>query len=329
MLDSLMSMINRKLRFSIYPVVLIVALVVQLGACQHSMKPSEGKVSGVFFEWFEYTGKDKLFDQKLAPGEFQNPVLPGFYPDPSIVRVDDDYYMVNSSFGYFPGLPVFKSTDLVSWQQIGHALTKESQFNFSGLRISKGIFAPTLRYHEGTYYLVTTAVDSGGNFLITSSDPAGPWSDPVFLPEVGGIDPDIFFDDDGRVYITHNSTPIGEPLYDGHRAIWIWEFDLSSKKIIPGSDRLIVDGGVDITKEPIWIEGPHIYKTKGWYYLMCAEGGTGDQHSVVIFRSKSLEEPFVPYEHNPILTQRDLDPSRPNPIANAITTPDGKPIYCR
>lgn len=277
-----------------------------------AVSPSSAK-----FEWFEYNGNDPEFAEPLEEGHFFNPVLAGYHPDPSVIRVGEDYYLVNSSFAHWPGLPIYHSKDLVSWKQIGHAIERSEQLSFDGLRISRGIFAPTIRYHDGVYYIITTAVDSGGNFIVTANDPAGPWSKPVYLPEVGGIDPDLFFDDNGRVYIAHNDEPPGEPLYQGHRGIWLWEFDLAAMKVLPDSPKLIVNGGVNLAEKPIWAEGPHIYKIDGWYYLTAAEGGTGPQHSQTIYRTRSLEEDFVPYEHNPILTQRDLDPARPDPIVNA------------
>jgi len=286
-------------------------LIVCLDPAQAESQPR------VVFDWFEYEGRDAVFSEALKPGHFRNPVIAGFHPDPSIVRVERDYYLVTSSFAYSPGLPVFHSTDLVNWEQIGHALTRRSQLTLeNGEGISRGIFAPTLRFHDGLFYIITTDVDGIGNFYITARDPAGPWSDPVRLPEIRGIDPDLFFDDDGRVYITHNGEPEGAPLYDGHRAIWMWEYDMKARKVIPGSGKVIVNGGVDLEKKPIWIEAPHIYRINDWYYLGCAEGGTADQHSQVIFRTRSLDEPFVPYENNPVLTQRDLDPERQNPITS-------------
>ena len=283
----------------------------------------------VTFDWFQYEGRDSQFASPPGPDYYQNPVLAGFYPDPSVVRVDDNYYLVNSSFAYFPGLPVFHSTDLVHWTKIGHGLNRREQLTFEdGQGISRGIFAPTIRHHNGRFYIINTDVDGIGNFIITASDPAGPWSEPTVLPEIDGIDPDLFFDDDGRVWIAHNGPPAGEPKYQGHRAIWLWEFDVERMKLLKGSDRIIVDGGVDISKEPIWIEGPHLYKANGWYYLSCAEGGTEEGHSQVIFRARSLDGPFLPWEHNPILTQRDLDPGRPDPVtstghADFVQTPAG------
>ncbi|MBC7187529.1 MAG: family 43 glycosylhydrolase, partial [Calditrichaeota bacterium] len=129
----------------------------------------------------------------------RNPILPGFHPDPSVCRVGDDYYLVHSSFEYFPGIPVHHSKDLVHWRLIGYVLTRKSQLNLDGVRASGGIYAPTIRYHEGLFYVVTTCVDCGGNFYVTAKDPAGPWSDPVWLDQEG-IDPSLFFDEDGTAY---------------------------------------------------------------------------------------------------------------------------------
>ncbi|MEN0036588.1 MAG: glycoside hydrolase family 43 protein [Cellvibrio sp.] len=273
--------------------------------------------NSVNFYQFTYEGKDSVFAHKPAAGQFQNPIIAGFYPDPSITRAGDDYYLVTSSFSYSPGVPIFHSKDLVNWKSLGHVLVTPKQLPLYKQQTSRGIYAPTIRYHDGTFYLITTLVDVRGNFIVTAKNPEGPWSDPILLPEVGGIDPDIFFDDDGRVYIAHNDAPIGEPLYDGHRAIWLWEFDLKNKKVIKESRRLIVNGGTDLAKKPVWIEAPHIYKINGWYYLLCAEGGTGYDHSQVVFRTKDLTKSFEPYAGNPILTQRDLDINRPNPITTA------------
>ncbi|MDC8832304.1 glycoside hydrolase family 43 protein [Alteromonas gilva] len=295
----------------------IVAGLCLLGCQSQSELPlyNESDKSQVTFDWFEYSTPNNR--PAAPPGEFANPVLPGFYPDPSITKKGDNYYLTTSSFSYTPGLPILRSSNLTDWTLIGYALDREDQMQFAGAGISRGIFAPTIRYHDGLFYIITTSVDNGGNFIITASDPTGPWSEPVWLPEVGGIDPDIFFDDDGRVYITHNEAPPGEPLYDGHRAIWMWEYDPETQKVLPDSRQLLVNGGVDLSKQPIWIEAPHIYKINGWYYLSCAEGGTGPQHSQVVFRSRSLDKPFVPYENNPILTQRDLSYPRPNPVDTA------------
>ena len=260
----------------------------------------------VSFERFEYTGRDTVFEQPLPAGHFRNPILTGYYPDPSICRVGEDYFLINSSFAHFPGIPIFHSRDLVNWRQIGHVIDRPSQLNYDGLRITRGIFAPAISHHDGMFYVICTMVDSGGNFLMTATDPAGPWSDPIWL-QFDGIDPSIFFDDDGRAWIVNNGNPPdNKPLYQGHRAIWIQEFDYKNMKLV-GPRSIIVNGGVDLSKKPVWIEGPHIYKRNGWYYLCCAEGGTSIHHSQVILRSKAPTGPFVPWEDNPILTQRDLD----------------------
>lgn len=292
------------------------ALITLLAGFSLSLNAICSPAQSVHFHNFTYEGKDTAFAAPLAPDEFQNPILAGFHPDPSITRVGDDYYLANSSFSWSPGVPIFHSKDLVHWESLGYALVTPKQLPLHNQQVSRGIYAPTLRYHDGVFYLITTLVDTRGNFLVTATNPAGPWSDPIELPEVGGIDPDIFFDEDGRVYITHNDEPPGQPLYQGHRAIWQWELDLANKKIIKTSRRLLVNGGTDIHKKPVWIEGPHVYKINGWYYLLCAEGGTEANHSAVIFRSRNLREPFIAYDKNPILTQRDLDPSRANPVAN-------------
>ncbi len=246
---------------------------------------------------------------------FENPILPGYYPDPSICRVGGDYYLVNSTFSYFPGVPIFHSTDLVNWNQIGHVLDRPEQIDLSGLGISEGIFAPTIQHHEGRFYMITTLVGKEGNFVVTSSDPKGPWSNPVWLPKVKGIDPSLFFDENGHSYIVFNSDPPNnKPLYNGHRSIKIIEFDKESLQTV-GESQILVNGGVDISKKPVWIEGPHLFKHGEYYFLSAAEGGTSVNHSQVIFRTKSLDKPFIPWENNPILTQRHLDPKRPNPIS--------------
>jgi alpha-N-arabinofuranosidase len=248
-------------------------------------------------------------------GSYTNPILAGFYPDPSICRVGNDYYLVNSSFVYYPGLPVFHSTDLVNWKQLGHAMNRPEQLPLQGAGMSRGLYAPTIRYHNGLFYIVCTLVDRGGNFVITAKNPAGPWSNPVWMKNVEGIDPSLYFDEEsGKAFILYNSIPPeNKSLWNGHRTIRMRSFDVASLQA--GDDEiLLVNGGTDTAKHPVWIEGPHIYKINGWYYLLCAEGGTGFDHSEVVFRSKTVEGPYVSYEGNPILTQRHLDPTRKHPI---------------
>lgn len=265
------------------------------------------------FSSFSYEGRDAEVAVPKA-GEYRNPILAGYYPDPSVLRVGADYYLVNSSFAHYPGIPIFHSKDLVHWTQIGNAIDRPGQLDFSGKRTSQGVFAPDISYHDGTFYIVNTCVECRGNFVITAKDPAGPWSDPIWLP-FEGIDPSIYWEGD-HAYIVNNRAPDEQPRYDGHRALWIQEFDWRSGKMVGPSTQL-VNGGVDISKKPVWIEGPHIFRKDGWYYLTAAEGGTSVNHSQVILRSKRLLGPYAPFSGNPILTQRDLDPARPNPITSA------------
>lgn len=247
---------------------------------------------------------------------FTNPILAGFYPDPSICRVNDDYYLINSTFAYFPGIPVFHSKDLVNWELIGHVLDRAEQMDLEGFGVSRGIFAPDINYHEGIFYVTCTLVDGGGNFVVTSTKPEGPYSNPVWMPEINGIDPSPYFDDNGKAYMLFNSeAPNNEPLYVGHKTIRMFEFDFKNLKVT-GEEKILINGGSDLSKKPIWIEGPHIYKRDGYYYLMAAEGGTAEDHSEVIFRSKNVDGPYESYKNNPILTQRHLDPKREFPITS-------------
>ena len=266
------------------------------------------------FLWMQYEGSNPAEDAVgLKKNEFRNPILPGFAPDPSIVRVGKDFYVVNSSFGWFPGLPIFHSRDLVNWRQIGNAITSTDDFNLPAVGINRGIFAPTIRWHKGLFYIITTCIECGSNFIITAKDPKGPWSKPIWLNEVTGIDPDLFFDDDGRVWITNNDEPEGPAQYDGHRALWIQEYDPQSRKTV-GPRKVVVDRGVNPAEKPIWSEGPHIYRKDGFYYLTAAEGGTSDDHRQTIYRSTSVTGPYVAGPRNPILTQRNLDPARSLPV---------------
>lgn len=265
------------------------------------------------FDWFEYRGDDHL--PGAGPGEYANPVLQGFYPDPSIVRIDRDYYLVNSTFAWFPGIPVFHSRDLVNWTQIGNAIDRPAQLNLDKMTMSQGLYAPDLSWHDGKFYILNTCIGCGGNFVITATNPAGPWSQPTWLSEVTGIDPSLFFDDDGSAWIVHNGPPNGKPRYEGHTAIWLNQFDAKSRNTV-GAPRVLVDSGSHPERKPIWIEGPHIFKKDGLYYLIAAEGGTEEGHSEVVFRSDKVTGPYLPFAGNPILTQRDLPKNRPNPITS-------------
>lgn len=283
--------------------------------------PEIGK-SVALFDYFTYQGDDSFYKENPLQGEnsFYTPILPGWYSDPSIcTNGEGDYFLVTSTFTYFPGVPIFHSRDLVNWKQVGHVLSRPSQLvNMVGQHVSGGIFAPAISYnpHNKTYYMITTNVGAG-NFYVKTQDPFGEWSDPIRVPEVGGIDPSIFFDEDGKAYVVNNDeAPDFKAEYDGHRTIRVQEFDWKNDKMV-GPRKIIVNKGVHPEEKPIWIEGPHMYKINGKYYLMDAEGGTSVNHSEVIFRSDSPWGPFKAWERNPILTQRHLSPNRPNPITCA------------
>jgi xylan 1,4-beta-xylosidase len=285
------------------------------------------------FTQFVYEGNDRVYnDYPLESDEFYSPILQGCYPDPAIVRKGDDYFMVHSSFAMFPGVPIFHSKDLVNWTQIGHVLERKSQLKVHDTGIAAGVYAPAIKYNpdNDTFYMITTQFAGGfGNIVVKTKDPFEGWSDPYKL-KFNGIDPSMFFDDDGKAYVVHNDAPDeGKELYNGHRVIKIWDYDLENDQVISGTDKIIVDGGVDISKKPIWIEAPHIYKKNGRYYLMCAEGGTGDWHSEVIFVSDNPRGPYKPAANNPILSQRYLNPNRANKVewaghADLVEGPDGQ-----
>lgn len=280
-----------------------------------------------------YQGNDSVYIKNpLGADEFYNPILQGCYPDPAITRKGDDYYLVCSSFAMFPGVPIFHSKDLVNWTQIGHVLDRTSQLDVHDTGISQGVYAPGITYnpYNDTFYMIVTAFAGGaGNIIVKTKDPRQGWSEPIKLG-FGGIDPAVFFDEDGKAYIVHNDAPDkGKELYNGHRVIKIWEYDIQNDKIIAGTDKIIVDGGVDISEKPIWIEAPHIYKKNGKYYLMCAEGGTGGWHSEVIFVSDNPKGPYKPAPSNPILTQRHFPKDRANKVdwaghADLVLGPDNK-----
>lgn len=231
-----------------------------------------------------------------------NPVLKGFHPDPSICRVEDNYYLVNSTFSYFPGVPIFKSKDLINWNQIGNVLTRKSQLNLTNTGHSEGIFAPTIRYNNGKYYVITTNISRGGNFIVTSDSPEGPWSDPYYLEGAEGIDPSLFFDNAGKSYYVGTRPNSEGCKYNGDWEIWVQEIDLESYKLI-GSSKRIWKGALNGV---IWPEGPHIYKRNEYYYLMIAEGGTANEHSISIARSKNVFGEYQGNPCNPIFTHRHL-----------------------
>lgn len=244
---------------------------------------------------------------------FRNPVIPGFHPDPSVCRVGKSFYLAASSFEYFPGVPLFHSTDLVHWKKIGHALTRESQLRLHRAPSSGGIYAPTLRYQKGRFYLITTNVSGRGNFYVTARRAQGPWSEPVWLDRKG-IDPSLLFTDDG-VHYTRNG-----PGRDWeHPLIFQARLDLDGRRLL-GRPRPVFAG----TGGP-WVEGPHLYRRGGVYYLMAAEGGTGYGHSEVVARSEHPFGPFHPNPRNPILSHRDRrhDPIQATGHADLVDLADG------
>jgi alpha-N-arabinofuranosidase len=232
-----------------------------------------------------------------------NPILPGCHPDPSICRVGDDFYLVTSTFEYAPGLPVHHSRDLRSWRLVGHAA---SQVPLTGTGSSRGLFAPTIRFHDGTFYVVCTLVSPGegqpgGNFLVTATDPAGPWSEPVWLEDAEGIDPSLFFDDDGSVWYV-GTHPAHDPQWPGQTTVWLRELDLAQRRLVGPVHELWTGALIGA----VWAEGPHLYKVGGRYYLLAAEGGTAEHHAISVARADAVTGPYVGDRANPVLTHRHL-----------------------
>ena len=233
-----------------------------------------------------------VLNESATGSGFHNPVIPGYYPDPSVCAVGDDFYLVNSTFQYFPGVPVWHSKDLIHWEQIGNVLDRASQVDLSVGGASSGIFAPTIRHHNGKFYMITTNINmlftgKPGNFIVTADKPEGPWSEPTFIEGVNGIDPSLYWED-GRMYV----------CWSAMNNISLAELDPVSFKMI-GQPRNIWDGDGDSSPE-----GPHIYKKDGYYYLLIAEGGTEMGHKVNIARSRNIDGPYTSNPSNPILTQK-------------------------
>ena len=254
-----------------------------------------------------------LFVKSVAVAEnpstnFKNPILPGYHPDPSICRVGDDYYLVNSSFEWYPGLPVYHSKDLVNWQLISYAVQRPNQVELPvGLKDSRGTYAATIREHNGVFYIINTCVSCKGNFYVTATNPAGPWSDPIWT-NTHGIDPSLFWDDDGRsYYIGHGYRGKGERQWESQEGAWMQEINLKKGEMI-GEMKQLTYGHASNAR---WTEGPHLYKIKGKYLLLVAEGGTGFFHSVTVFNSDNLWGPYVPNHANPVLTHRNLGKDYP------------------
>ncbi|MEY8535552.1 glycoside hydrolase family 43 protein [Blautia pseudococcoides] len=225
--------------------------------------------------------------------KYRNPIISGYNPDPSICRVGEDYYIANSSFEFYPGVPVYHSRNLVNWELQGYCLTEEAQLDLHGCRPSGGIYAPTIRYHQGTFFMTTTNTSGKGNFIVHTSDMGKGWSKPAWVDQ-GGIDPSLLFDDDGTVYFA--STNIDG---EGKTGIFLCQVNPFTGERL--TESIIISRGCGGR----YAEGPHLYKWFGRYYLMLAEGGTEYGHMETILRSDSPYGPFEPCPHNPILTHRD------------------------
>jgi xylan 1,4-beta-xylosidase len=248
-----------------------------------------------------------------ANGLATNPVLPGFHPDPSICRIGPDYYLVTSTFEYFPGLPVYHSRDLIHWRPVGHVLDRPDQLPLDGVRPSGGLFAATLRHHAGTCYVTCTLVDGAshaGNFVVTAPNPAGPWADPVWLADAPGFDPALFFDDDGSAWFL-GTRPAPDAGPDGRTEIWMRRFDSGSLRLA-GPEHVLFRGAL---VDAVWAEGPRLVRHDGYYYLFAAEGGTEYHHAVTVARSEHVTGPYQNNPANPVLTHRHL--GRRQPVTGA------------
>lgn len=224
---------------------------------------------------------------------YNNPIVKGFYPDPSVCKVDDTYYLVCSSFQYFPGVPIFESKDLINWTQISHCITRKSQIQLDTVGSSGGVFAPTIRYNNDRFYMTTTNDTTHQNFYVWTDDIYGEWSEPIFVDQ-GGIDPDLYFED-GKTYFMSNGTDDF-----GVGGVVQCELEIETgRKLSPSRSIWQGTGGR-------YLESPHMYKINDQYYLLAAEGGTEYGHMVTYARGDSLSGPFEPYSKNPVLTNRNL-----------------------
>lgn len=245
--------------------------------------------------------------------KIENPVLRGFYPDPSVCFAKGKYYLVNSTFELFPAVPIFESTDLVNWRQIGHCLTQPAQAKLNQVAPSRGIWAPTIRFYNDTFYMCTVNMDGGGNFFVTAKDPCGPWSDPVYVP-MKSIDPSMFFENGRAYFMTPQTKKKGDI-----RGIYMAEINLKTGALLTNEILLWQGSGGKC------LEAPHLYHINDYYYLLCAEGGTEYGHGVTMARSEQLFGPYESCPHNPIITNRN---DHDNPLqcaghADLIKAPDG------
>lgn len=271
----------------------------------------------------------------MSMGVYRNPILPGCHPDPSICRVGDEYFLVTSTFEYLPGLPIHRSTNLVDWQPIGHAIHRAEQLDpRSGLDLrsipsSKGLYAPTIRHHAGRFYVVCTHVAGAqhpparsGHFVVTAADPAGPWSAPVWLEGLPGIDPSLTFDGD-RVWLCATAPAHGEE-WTGANAVWIVELD--PETLAPIGERTPIWTGA--LAGAGWAEAPHVLPhPDGGYLLVAAEGGTDRDHSVCVAYADEITGPYRGDPGNPRLTHRALgDRAAIADVGHAdlVDAPDGR-----
>lgn len=250
-----------------------------------------------------------------------NPILPGFYPDPSICRVGEDFYLVTSSFETCPGIPLFHSKDLAHWEQLCYVMTPDNGFEMECNSFRGGVMAPTIRYHDGIFYVMNMNFSQGGNYIVTAKDPAGPWSPPHMLPDVPGIDASVFFDDDGRCYVV-STGEITNPEGKQERGIWAQEFDIEHFCTV-GKRHDIWNCALCGAASP---EAPHLYRRDGWYYLLIAEGGTEHFHAVTIARARNVFDWYEGNPANPVMTHRHFGYTAP--IANVghadmVELPDG------
>ena len=225
--------------------------------------------------------------------KYTNPIVKGFYPDPSVCKANGKYYLVCSSFQYFPGVPLFESGDLVNWKQIGHVLTRKTQVMLEKINSSGGVFAPTIRYNDGRFYMVTTNDTTHQHFYVYTDNIYGEWSEPIVVDQ-DGIDPSLYFED-GKAYFMSNGVDD-----EGVGGITQCEIDIETgKKLTPSKSIYQGAGGR-------YIESPHLYKFGNEYYIMVAEGGTEYGHMVVYGKGQTSYGPFENYLHNPVLTNRNL-----------------------
>lgn len=262
------------------------------------------------------------------PVEFSNPVIPGFHPDPSVIRVGEDYYLVNSSFEWFPGIPIFHSRDLVNWRQIGHALNRRSQLNMVANKPSSGVWAPTIRYHDGTFYIIVTCKqcgtdkgpNPGWNLYVTADKPEGPYSDPVFVNSPRGIDPSLFFDED-KVWFSANRFP-EKPRYPAEHIVYTQQIDIETGRL--KGELYDITAGMEYGVRAT--EGPHQYKVNDRYYLLTAEDMTWEKHMVVSYVADQAQGPYQLLPGNPVLSHRDkpASPVQHTGHADLVQTQNGE-----